>query len=148
MGRDAAAVESQIDQASRHLFQCVSLRSVIDNAMAALDGAAQLASGENWDGYGARCVDLGAYSHARQFLALLPTTTPVPDVAVDPDGEISITWQVEPRLVFSVSVGRNGRLSYAGLFGASKTYGTEWLRAELPEPVLDGIARVFALERT
>jgi len=144
IGPAADAVDERVTEVQRHFAESVSLRKVVDPTFAALIEVAGAAATANWDGYGARPVNARAYAQARRFLTVLPTTTPIPDIAVDPDGEIAITWQAAPRLVFSVSVGAEGRLTYAGLFGESKTHGTEWLRAELPQEVLDGIAKVFA----
>jgi hypothetical protein len=98
---------------------------------------------ENWDGYGARALDGAAYKHAKAFLSALPITTPDPDVAADPDGEVSFTWYRDPRRVFSVSIGGSGRVSYAGLFGSSTVHGTEFFDDALPEPVEANLARLF-----
>lgn len=144
VGPEADAVQKEVSQAQKHLSESVALRAVVDPTLAALNEVAGAAATSNWDGYGGRPVDARAYANASRFLILLPTMTPVPEIAVDPDGEIAITWQAAGRQVFSVSVGAEGRLSYAGLFGSSKAHGTEWLRAEIPQAVLDGIARVFA----
>lgn len=145
-GPEAIAVEHHIDDAWEHMFESISLSTVFEQTLEALEQAADEASHANWDGYGASKLDVLAFYNALRLLTALPTTTPIPDVGVDPDGEVSITWQLAPRNVFSVSVGPHGRLSYAGLFGASKAHGTEWLRTEIPQAVLDGIARVYSTD--
>ena len=67
------------------------------------------------------------------FLETLPTTTPVPDVVPEPDGEIAFEWDYGPWRILSVSVGPTGLLSYAALYGrTSKAHGTEKFIDRLP----------------
>ena len=100
-------------------------------------------SGEHdWDGYKARPADPGAFVYALQFLAYLATTTPLPEIAVDADGEVAIEWDFGPRRVFSVRIGRDGTLNYAGLVGHASFHGTELFRENIPSPVSTGIERV------
>src|SRR5688572_14620111 len=51
---------------------------------------------DNWDGYGAVAVQPYSYDHAARFLAALPSESEFPEISVDPDGEISFTWQRSP----------------------------------------------------
>jgi hypothetical protein len=64
-------------------------------------------------------------------------------VGADPDGEISFEWYRGPRRILTLSIGADRRLSYAGLFGSSKVNGVEYLRDELPEPVVANLRRLF-----
>lgn len=99
---------------------------------------------DNWDGYGAMAVDRGSYRHALRFLEHLPSAIPSPEVGVDPDGELSFEWAKGPRWLFSVSVGRDGELSYAGLFGKRSPHGTEHLEDEVPKSILRGVRKVLS----
>ncbi len=143
IGPDANAVAERIERVCEHLWEAITLRHVAESTWIELADIAQQATVPNWDGYGARAIDVRAYVQAERFLSALPTTTPVPDVSVDPDGEVSVSWNLDSDWVFSVSIGPTGRLSYAGLFGTSKAYGTEWFLNEIPEAVLDGLTRLF-----
>jgi len=67
-------------------------------------------------------------------------------VSVDPDGEIAFEWHKKPRYVLSVSIGKYGEFSYAGLFGRRKTYGTEYLEDEFPRVVSTNLERLFVEE--
>lgn len=90
-------------------------------------------------------IEPSTYRHASQFLALLPASTPNPEIVVEDDGEIAFDWDLGPRRVFSVSVGRDGTLSYAGLFGIQKAHGVTMLDDDaIPHEVLDGLAKVLA----
>jgi hypothetical protein len=139
---DAGTLRRLVESTRAALAESLAVRNTAEEAIRELRIVIGQASKPNWDGYGARAIDERAYEHAIRFLQALPTTTPVPDVSVDPDGEIDLLWHVDSRKTFSVSVGPNGRLTYSGLFGDSQSYGTEWFFNELPQPILLNLARV------
>lgn len=114
-----------------------------DQALQAIDKVFEECRAENWDGHGAKPVSLATRDEARRFCQHIPASFPEPEVAADPDGEISLEWYREPRHVFSVSVGRDRRLTYAGLFGEAKTHGTEYLEAGLPEAIEYHLRRLY-----
>jgi hypothetical protein len=97
----------------------------------------------DWDGYGAAPVTPQARAAAEEFLGALPTTWPPPEMAADPDGEISFEWARDPHWVFSVSVSPEGRLSYAGLFGVNRVHGAESFVGQLPQAIVDNLVRFF-----
>ncbi len=99
-----------------------------------LDAACREAAVENWDGEGGRPVQPGALAHAMAFVRSLPDSARQPDVSIDPDGEMALSWH-DGEDVVSVSISGTGRLSYAGLFGESDSYGTEWMGAEAPREI-------------
>ncbi len=99
---------------------------------------------ENWDGYGAQPVDPNSFNEAERFIRALPTTVRKPEVAVDPDGEISLEWYLEARKVFSVSIGKRNEITYAGLYGLNKTYGREYFDDEIPKAIFDNLDRLFS----
>jgi len=89
---------------------------------------------------------LGYAQEDQAFLEALPTTAPIPDVVPEPDGEVAFEWDRGPWCVFSVSVGSDGTLSYAGLYGRrTKAHGTELFVDAVPKAVMDGLARLVAL---
>ena len=106
------------------------------------------ARSDNWDGLGSAAVEPSTYLYAKQFLALLSSTTPMPEIFVDRDGEICLEWDYTPRRVFSVAVGRDGTLNYAGLFGHSKAHGVEQLYEGLPAAISSNLERVTATATT
>lgn len=112
-----------------------------------LENVCSEASEPNWDGYGAPPVSYLTYSVAKAFLETLPHIPIDPDIAIDPDGEVSFAWHKAPRQLFTVSVGRTGRLSYAGIFGDVNTYGTEYFNDQVPSPITTGLARLFPVWR-
>src|SRR5574341_303592 len=109
----------------------------------ALDDAWQAAARPDWDGYGAVPVSAAVVWAAERLLSAIPEAWPSPEIAADPDGEISFEWARGPHWVFTVSVAASGQLSYAGLFGSSRVHGVETFAGTLPEAIVVGLARLF-----
>ena len=138
----AQTLDTSVYEAWKGLAESLAVSRTAETAIRELRRVRQEASTANWDGYGARPLDQRAYDQALRFIQALPTTTPIPDVSADPDGEVDVMWHFDPKKTFSVSIGPNGRLTYSGLFGDCQTYGTEWLSNEIPQPILLNLARV------
>lgn len=112
-----------------------------------LDEVCEAADTENWDGEGAAPVQEDARRYAVALVAELAEGTRFPDVAIDPDGEISLGWQDDAD-VFSVSISGAGRFSYAGLLGTSDCHGTEWMVEQVPLEVTRQLDRFLLAHRT
>lgn len=108
-----------------------------------LDQAFEEASVPHWDGYDAAAVTREAYEAAKAFLEALPASWPSPDIAADPDGEVSFEWSRSPHRTFVVSVGPGGVANYAGLFGRARIHGMEPLLDRLLEVVSTNLARLY-----
>jgi hypothetical protein len=93
---------------------------------------------------GSAPVEPSTYAYASQFLQILPANALPPDISVDTDGELLFEWDRGPRQTFSVSVGRDGTLTFAGLLGYRKVHGTEHFREALPLVIADWIQDVTA----
>jgi len=114
-------------------------KRVVQEALAAACVAVQK---DDSDATGSAHVEPSTYAYASQFLQILPAGLPIPDVFVDTDGEILFEWDRGPRQIFSVSVGRDGTLTFAGLFGHAKIHGTEHLREALPVVIAHSLQRI------
>lgn len=143
LSEEAQTVRQLLDEASG-FYGSLLLGEPRRLALEELDAVYAAASEDNWDGIGSAAVEENTYVYARQFLASLPSTAPMPEVLVDRDGEFSFDWDYGPRRVFSVSVGRDGTLNYAGLFGHSIVHGVEHLSEGLPRAISDNLQRVIA----
>ena len=90
-------------------------------------------SREIWDGEGAREITEEAYLEAREFLRLLPTTSPLPEVVPEPTGEIALEWYKSKGHLFIVRFSGRGIITYAGMFGEENTlHGTERFEDFIP----------------
>ncbi len=101
-------------------------------------------SSDNWDGYDAKAIDFDSYSEATRFAQTFPKTIPLPDVTVEPDGEIAFEWYRQPRRVFSISIGSRNVITFAGLFGLNKVNGEEYFGDEIPKTILDNLERLYS----
>jgi hypothetical protein len=77
-----------------------------------------------WDGHGAFPVDQETLRGAYSLVESLPLGFPRPSIGAEPDGQLTLEWRKSPSRTLSVSVDPDGFLHYAGLYGASKRYGT------------------------
>jgi len=79
------------------------------------------------------------------FLRKLPSTLPIPEVIVEPDGDLALEWFVSNYCSFLVGFSGRGIITYAGLFGrGQKTYGTELISEAIPSSVVENIRRVLS----
>lgn len=102
---------------------------------------------EGWDGYDALPADPNAVKYAIAFLQNLPDDLPIPEFAIDPDGDVAIEWDYGPRLLISIRIARDGTLYYAGKDGHASFHGVEPYREGIPEAVSRGIERVAKTPR-
>jgi hypothetical protein len=89
-------------------------------------------------------IDMDTARAAIEFAYTLPRSLPAPEVAPEPDGEISFDWLGPTGKMFSVSVGKTGRVAYAGRFGErSNIHGTEQISETCPQEIIRGISRTI-----
>lgn len=73
---------------------------------------------------------------ALEFAATLPYDVELPEVSIDPDGELAFDWVIEGSLL-SVSVGETGRVTYAAELGGHPISDTVqlagWVSSSLGE---------------
>lgn len=97
----------------------------------------------NWNGDGARPLDLRAAEKAAAFIRALSSDVPLPEPAPEPDGSISLDWIRSRNRLFSVSVSASSRLAYAWLDGSDRGHGVARFDGErIPDRVLEGIKGV------
>jgi len=80
-------------------------------------------SSANRDESGTEPVSLSAAETAQNFIKALPRGMPLPEVAVEPDGNIALDWIQSRTQILSLSVGKSNRLAYAWLNGANSGRG-------------------------
>jgi len=98
---------------------------------------------QGWDGSGAEPVDRFAAFAAVDLIRALPEDVPLPEVAPEPDGSISLDWIESKQRIFSLSVGTSGRLAFAWLDGSDRGHGAELFDGErIPRRVMAGILEI------
>lgn len=143
VSEDAHWFKKRMEELQENSAHSLTVSQHYNEARHALTDAIEKCSVDNWDGYGAKRISGASCGNAMRFAQVLPASVPVPELYVDPEGEITFEWYVAPRQVFSVTIGSNNEMVYAGLFGSNDTHGTEYLGDELPDTLLDNIRRVF-----
>jgi len=88
-------------------------------------------------------VDPRAFARARDLLERLPNGFAVPEIGIDPDGEIALDWIRSNRTLVSVSVGAFGNLSYAAHLRDGTAHGEIKLRDGFPPALTDVLRRLF-----
>lgn len=111
------------------------------NALMALQSA--LSDPEGADPDGGR-ASVGAFTYAVRLLDHLPSTLPLPEIAVDADGDIAFEWDRGARRLFSLRVSRDGTIYYAGLDDYATFHGSEQFREGVPNAVSEGINRIVS----
>lgn len=99
----------------------------------------------NWDGYNAAPISEAACAEAILFLKKLPSTIPSPDVIPNPDGDVSLEWYIDQRILFVATFSGTGVIAFAGMFGkGSKVHGTELFTESIPSSVVENLCRLFS----
>ena len=110
---------------------------------AKLEHAQAQAALPNWDGYGAAPVNAMSIEYAKRFLLLLPPASPMPEVEVDPDGEISFDWFGPNKSELTISFSPLGMISYSVLFGeVGYDHGQKLFEDEIPKDLIQKIKEV------
>ncbi|MEK6373873.1 MAG: hypothetical protein AABO58_14400 [Acidobacteriota bacterium] len=145
VGDEAKEIQREEESIDEEILRAVLSGAKLRSSLRALATAVSERRFADWDGYGAKPASISSMMYAIGLLKRLPPEAPEPDISIDPDGEVALEWHRAPRLVFSVSVGPLGELTYAGLFGGSKVHGVETHMGDaIPRAIRAGIQRVYA----
>ncbi len=87
-------------------------------------------------------VPTAAVRIASRFVRVLPASLPLPEVAIDPDGAISLDWMLSRTRVFSVSVDDSSRLAYAWMNGSDRGHGVVRFDDAIPGPLLSQLVEL------
>ncbi|MBA2526958.1 MAG: hypothetical protein H0V18_14425 [Pyrinomonadaceae bacterium] len=98
-----------------------------------------------WDGQEAEPISEVAAALAADFIRALPKHVPLPELAPEPDGSISLDWIRSRHRLFSLSVGASSRLAYAWLDGTDRGHAVARFDGEtVPPGIIEGIKRVMS----
>jgi hypothetical protein len=82
---------------------------------------------------------------AKRFLLAWPKALPMPELALDSDGEVLLDWAGSNRRLVSVSLRSDGRVAYASQLSPRRTaHGTDAFNDTVPEAVVDAVRALFS----
>jgi hypothetical protein len=90
----------------------------------------------DWDGEGAEAISQLAADRAIAFIRALPRGVPVPEIAPEHDGSISLDWIDSRSRVLSISIGVSDRLAVAWLDGTNQGHAVERFDGERIPPLI------------
>jgi hypothetical protein len=109
-------------------------------ALSRLAALAAECAEQGWDGESAVPIHPLAALWTQRFVRALPDAVPLPEFAPEPDGAISLDWIAWRNRLFSLSIGRSGRLAFAWLDGTDSGHGVARFDGQnIPARVLQGI---------
>jgi hypothetical protein len=95
---------------------------------------------DGWDGNDAAAIDYLAILQVQRLMRALPDRCPLPEVAVEPDGSISLDWIRSRNRLFSLSVSSSDRIAFAWIDGAESGHGVARFDGQsVPPRILQGI---------
>jgi len=128
----------------------LSVASALQSAAAATLARIEVeCDSPGWDGYEARAITSNTCNRAFSFIAALPSWMEPPAIVPESDGQIAIEWEFGPSEIFSVSIGEQGPIYFAGIFGKNKErHGVEPFEGSIPEEILDYINKLLRIPAT
>lgn len=75
------------------------------------------------------------------FLDSLPIETAVPDVFAEQDGNLALTWELDPSWTLFLSIGPNSKCYWAAIFGVEEVRGAFTFYGKPTNSLLVAIAR-------
>lgn len=116
--REARDVRKAVREIAEARERSLALFGAKAEALSELAALATKCGKRDWDGEDATAIEPSAVLLVHQFLRAMPDDLPIPEFAPEPDGSISLDWIRSRNRLFSLSIGRSGRLAYAWLDGA------------------------------
>jgi hypothetical protein len=145
LSSEARAVRKTAAAVMRVVAQSQALFGARDAAISGIWDLVEGCAAPNWDSEGAAPIAEGAALRAEEFIRALPDGLPVPEVAPEPDGSISLDWIRSRHCQLSLSVGTGDRLAYAWLDGSDRGYAVvRWDGAHIPVRLLEDIRAVMS----
>lgn len=100
-------------------------------------------SQDNWDGYGAKPLNINSIYYALMFVLSLPKILPLPELVAEPNGELGIQWASKGNSL-AVSIDSNKNITFGGISeNGGEIYGTTKFSEEIPDVLLAHIKAMF-----
>ncbi len=98
---------------------------------------------EESDGMKQETMLPNTFARARRLLDTIPSGFPVPEIGLDPDGEVAFDWIRSDRTMVSVSIGADGDPSYAAGLVDGTAYGFLRWTDRFPRALTDLLRRLY-----
>lgn len=140
---EAGVIREKALDVSKHIERSWVLFGSKKDALDRLYELAAECAEADWDGYDAEAVSQSAVEHSAYFIRRLPEDLPLPEISVEPDGEIALDWSPTPTQTFSVSVGATDRIACAWVNGTEHGHAVAYSNnGEIPSRILQEIQRI------
>ena len=128
---------------SKHIESSRALFGPKEDPLDRLNELAAECAEADWDGYGAEAVIPGAVRRSAHFIRRLPENLPLPEISMEPDGEIALDWSPTSTQTFSVSIGNADRMACAWVNGTEHGHVVAYSNnGEIPSRILQEIQRI------
>ena len=140
---EAGVIREKALDLSKHIERSWVLFGSKEDALNRLYELAAECVEADWDGYGAEAVSQIAVVRSAHFIRRLPEDLPLPEISVEPDGEIALDWSPTPTQTFSVSIGPADRMACAWVNGTEHGHVVvSSNNGEIPSRILQEIQRI------
>jgi hypothetical protein len=96
--------------------------SKLDMLYQDIDKCEQECSQTNWDGNGTAPLNKDSVKYAKQFIASIPESFPLPELAPEPSGELGLEWHSN-NCHLAISIDDKKKLAFAILTPEGKSRG-------------------------
>jgi hypothetical protein len=126
VSEEARAVDGAERNIAVHWEASRALFGRKEDALSELASVAEECERDDWDEEGAMGLHPDAVLAAQRFIRALPDDFPLPEIAPEPDGYISLDWIKSKSRMFSVSIGANSLLPFAWRNGVDKGHAVAY----------------------
>ena len=141
----ARFIDEKFSSLVRHLESYESLFGAKARLLSELQALARECAEDDWDGYGARAVSGAVVCRAEFFIRSLPEGIPLPEIAAEPDGQISLDWLPSRTRTFTLSVNEGNRLAYAWIDGTNRGHAVASFEGKAPPVrILEELQRIVS----
>ncbi len=140
VSQEAETIRRSVSAAMESMRQSIALFGSRAEAVSEILAVAAKHAEFDWDGEGAEPVSMIAAERAIAFIQALPGGVPIPEVAPESDGSISLDWVYSRSRVLSISIGKSDRLAFAWLDGTDLGHAVARFDGErIPSLILERI---------
>lgn len=140
---EASDITKQSESLKRYHEQSLALFGDKARLLESLCELSQECLQDDWDGYGANAINLIAVKNAKNLIRALPDGFEMPELSVDPDGDVSFDWMPSHTKTFTLSVNSSCRLAYAWIDGTDRGHAVaKFENGVIPDRILAEIRRI------